>query len=128
MMDVQKTRWRWRWILSGFVSSLIILVAATVTPVRAEDPKSKPGGVEKTDHAALEFFEKNVRPILASRCQGCHGPNKQKGGLRLDCACRDPQRWIDGTGNRARESQGEPARRRDQLRRNLSDAAQVEAS
>ena len=34
--------------------------------------------------AAVEFFEKNVRPILATRCQGCHGPAKQKGGLRLD--------------------------------------------
>src|SRR5207248_4265958 len=33
---------------------------------------------------AVEFFEKSVRPILATRCQGCHGPAKQKGGLRLD--------------------------------------------
>ncbi len=32
----------------------------------------------------MEFFEKDVRPILATRCQGCHGPSKQKGGLRLD--------------------------------------------
>ena len=30
------------------------------------------------------FFEKNVRPVLAERCWGCHGPEKQKGGLRLD--------------------------------------------
>src|SRR5208282_5623324 len=38
----------------------------------------------KADPAAVEFFERNVRPILATRCQGCHGPAKQKGGLRLD--------------------------------------------
>ena len=38
----------------------------------------------KADPAAVEFFEKSVRPILAARCQGCHGPAKQKGGLRLD--------------------------------------------
>ncbi|MEI9908885.1 MAG: c-type cytochrome domain-containing protein [Bacteroidota bacterium] len=25
-----------------------------------------------------------IRPILESRCYGCHGPNKQKGKLRLD--------------------------------------------
>ena len=25
-----------------------------------------------------------VKPILAARCYGCHGPNKQKGKLRLD--------------------------------------------
>src|SRR4051812_12994756 len=31
-----------------------------------------------------EFFEKRVRPVLAAHCQGCHGPQKQKGGLRLD--------------------------------------------
>ena len=37
-----------------------------------------------TDPAGVEFFEKRVRPILSARCQGCHGPAKQKGGLRLD--------------------------------------------
>ena len=41
-----------------------------------------------TDPTAVEYFEKNVRPILANRCQGCHGPAKQKGGLRLDAARR----------------------------------------
>jgi len=37
-----------------------------------------------TPEQALEDFEKNVRPILVSRCQSCHGADKQKGGLRLD--------------------------------------------
>ena len=32
----------------------------------------------------LAFFEKDVRPILVERCQGCHGEQKQKGDLRLD--------------------------------------------
>src|SRR5947209_9783085 len=31
-----------------------------------------------------EFFEKSVRPVLAAQCLECHGPRKQKGGLRLD--------------------------------------------
>ena len=31
-----------------------------------------------------EFFESKVRPVLASRCVSCHGPEKQKAGLRLD--------------------------------------------
>lgn len=31
-----------------------------------------------------EFFEKEVRPILVEYCHKCHGPNVQKGGLRLD--------------------------------------------
>ncbi|WP_422925274.1 PSD1 and planctomycete cytochrome C domain-containing protein [Singulisphaera sp. PoT] len=36
------------------------------------------------DPAAIEFFEKEVRPLLVSRCQQCHGDQKQKGELRLD--------------------------------------------
>ena len=29
-------------------------------------------------------FNRDVRPILADACLGCHGPGKQKAGLRLD--------------------------------------------
>jgi mono/diheme cytochrome c family protein len=32
----------------------------------------------------LEFFEKSVRPILATHCLECHDAQKKKGGLRLD--------------------------------------------
>src|SRR4051812_47436725 len=38
----------------------------------------------RPDPAQVEFFEKSVRPVLATKCLGCHGPEKQKGGLRLD--------------------------------------------
>ena len=31
-----------------------------------------------------EFFEKEIRPVLAERCIKCHGPDKQKGDVRLD--------------------------------------------
>ena len=31
-----------------------------------------------------EFFEKRVRPVLHEHCVECHGPKKQKAGLRLD--------------------------------------------
>jgi len=34
--------------------------------------------------AQLEFFEKEVRPVLAEHCHKCHGEKKQKSGLRLD--------------------------------------------
>jgi hypothetical protein len=34
--------------------------------------------------AANEFFLKEVKPLLASRCVACHGPDKAEGGLRLD--------------------------------------------
>jgi hypothetical protein len=31
-----------------------------------------------------EFFEGRVRPVLVETCFACHGPQKQKSGLRLD--------------------------------------------
>ena len=39
---------------------------------------------EKFPAEALEFFEKEVRPVLATHCYDCHGPQVQQGGLRLD--------------------------------------------
>ena len=29
-------------------------------------------------------FDRDVRPIFAKHCVSCHGPEKQRGGLRLD--------------------------------------------
>jgi hypothetical protein len=40
----------------------------------------------------LDFFEKRIRPVLVQRCEKCHGPDKQKGGLRLDSKAG----WIRG--------------------------------
>lgn len=34
--------------------------------------------------AELEFFEKRIRPVLASECYECHGAERQDAGLRLD--------------------------------------------
>ena len=38
----------------------------------------------KADDRAAVDFAKDVQPILQVRCVGCHGAEKQKGGLRLD--------------------------------------------
>ena len=35
------------------------------------------------DAGGIEFFEKSIRPILAEKCQKCHGGDKAKGGLSL---------------------------------------------
>lgn len=32
----------------------------------------------------IEFFEKEIRPVLVKRCYECHGPKKQEASLRLD--------------------------------------------
>ena len=34
--------------------------------------------------ADLTHFEQRIRPLLIQNCIECHGPDKQKGGLRLD--------------------------------------------
>ena len=41
-------------------------------------------GGRAADPAPLEFFEKQVRPVLVEKCLSCHGAEKPKGGLRLD--------------------------------------------
>ncbi|MBL9155071.1 MAG: DUF1553 domain-containing protein [Verrucomicrobiales bacterium] len=37
-----------------------------------------------TTPEAEAFFETEIRPVLATRCVSCHGPEKQDGGARLD--------------------------------------------
>lgn len=38
----------------------------------------------KMTPAQEEFFEKQVRPILVSKCVDCHGPDLQESGVRVD--------------------------------------------
>ncbi len=48
----------------------ILILAALALPCFADD--------------AADFFERRVRPVLHNNCVKCHGPEKQKGGLRVD--------------------------------------------
>lgn len=41
-------------------------------------------GAESPNRDELDFFEREVRPVLAQRCLKCHGAQQQKGDLRLD--------------------------------------------
>src|SRR5258708_36468378 len=38
----------------------------------------------KQDPKAIEFFEKQVRPLLVARCASCHGASQQFSMLRVD--------------------------------------------
>ena len=62
------------------VVRLVALLALALTllapTARAADPQ--------TDAAGLEFFEQQIRPVLAEHCFKCHGPVKQFAELRLD--------------------------------------------
>jgi cytochrome c553 len=59
---------------------LWVAVLVFVLPLAAAAAEPKPEDVE--------FFEKNVRPVLATRCFKCHGPTKQEAGLRVDSRAR----------------------------------------
>jgi len=54
--------------------------ASSFAAVKAPEPSPSP------DTAQLEFFEKNIRPVLAAKCYKCHSAeaDKVKGGLLLD--------------------------------------------
>jgi hypothetical protein len=54
------------------------LLVTAFSAACAREPQ--PGGSPQ----AAEFFETRVRPVLAEHCHSCHGPTKQKAGLRLD--------------------------------------------
>ena len=60
---------------TGFHFLLLALAFAVVPAASAADDAQR---------AAMTFFEKKVRPILAERCHDCHSNAKQKGGLRAD--------------------------------------------
>jgi hypothetical protein len=51
-----------------------------VAVVPAVKPVANPAG----SRAAVEFFEREVRPVLAAQCYACHGDKIQQAGLRLD--------------------------------------------
>ncbi|MEO6809347.1 MAG: DUF1549 domain-containing protein, partial [Isosphaeraceae bacterium] len=54
---------------------LALVIGPTGRPVLA---------VEEPSAEQARFFEAKVRPILVEHCFKCHGPKKQKSGLRLD--------------------------------------------
>ena len=48
------------------------------------EPDGRPAqGDRATDKPTVDFV-RDVRPILSKYCLACHGPEKQKSGLRLD--------------------------------------------
>jgi ankyrin repeat protein/mono/diheme cytochrome c family protein len=56
--------------------SLLLWIALPWGPSSAAaQPAASPAGVD---------YDKQVKPILAARCFGCHGPRQQQSGLRLD--------------------------------------------
>ncbi|MBI3837001.1 MAG: PSD1 domain-containing protein [Planctomycetia bacterium] len=53
-------------------------------PAAAGAQNAPPTTPDSTAAETAEFFERQVRPILAERCFSCHGAKKQESALRLD--------------------------------------------
>jgi hypothetical protein len=57
-------------IMKRLVSAVSMVLAASITT--------------RADTSPEQHFTDKVKPLLESRCISCHGPDKVKGGLRLD--------------------------------------------
>src|SRR2546422_342000 len=60
----------------GCLAFWLTLVLVAITPLRAlaaDDPKPDP--------SSIEFFEKEVRPLLVKQCMSCHGQTQQFSSL-----------------------------------------------
>src|SRR5262245_11935091 len=75
--DLPKRR-QGRWAAMIF----IVWLSVCFPSAAAEAPAKSDTTVSDADK--FEFFEKQVRPTLQANCFKCHGPDEQKGGLRLD--------------------------------------------
>ena len=63
----------------------LTLAAAAAAAFTMTSLVSRPQVARAEDDAkGKALFEEKIRPILAQSCVGCHGEEKQKGGLRLD--------------------------------------------
>ena len=56
--------------------ALAIFALVFACPARADE-------LAKSDSAAAEYFEKEVRPLIVEKCQSCHGGKKTGGELSL---------------------------------------------
>src|SRR5207253_8883881 len=55
------------------IGPFLLLAMLCAQTLRSEDSRE-----------ALDYFERDVRPILVDTCQKCHGEKKQEAELRLD--------------------------------------------
>lgn len=88
---------------SRLVFSLAGLTLVAIA-VAQESPPATPGRSPRPDPEAERFFETQVRSVLVEKCQKCHGPQRQQGGLRLDSR----QGLIHGSENGPVVALGKP--------------------
>ena len=70
-LGVTMSRFRLRTVLAALIPTALAIAHAS-------------GQEPQPSAEAVRFFEARIRPVLADQCLKCHGPEKQKAGLRLD--------------------------------------------
>ncbi len=68
------------------IDSLLLIVVTTVLATSSLNAKENQtsSSVPQIDASHLEFFEKEVRPLLIKHCYDCHGEGEVDGGLAID--------------------------------------------
>ncbi|REJ93847.1 MAG: DUF1549 domain-containing protein [Planctomycetota bacterium] len=68
--------------------STLLVLASSLFLIVSGLPAGLPGQAEASPPLRVPVepidFDHEIRPILSAKCQKCHGPNRQEGGLRLD--------------------------------------------
>jgi len=70
--------------VSGTVSGILLLAGTAGLAAGAGKPLLPAAAKKAPSPEDARFFETSVRPVLATRCQTCHGAERQSGGLRVD--------------------------------------------
>ena len=63
---------------------LVMVCALCVVGASARAHAADNAAPAKFTAEQLDFFETEIRPLLAAHCWKCHGETKQQGELRLD--------------------------------------------
>jgi mono/diheme cytochrome c family protein len=66
-----------RTITLAFVSTGVLWASIAAPALAADQPASSPS-------TAAVDFSRDIQPLFQAHCTTCHGPDKQKSGLRLD--------------------------------------------
>ncbi|MBX3412217.1 MAG: PSD1 domain-containing protein [Pirellulales bacterium] len=75
-------------VRTRYVLGVLLLAGAALIVPRARGDEGSP------DFSAeqIEFFERQIRPLLVDNCYRCHADQEQKGGLRVDSRAA----WLAG--------------------------------
>src|SRR5438067_9107685 len=86
-------------LLPRLMAAIALALAVAAPAARAGQPTGP------ADAAAVDFFEKKVRPLLVGYCYNCHSANtNSQGGLRVD----DRNRLLTGVQNGPAVVPGQP--------------------